>query len=978
MATLLSCFETAAAGAGTLAFVVGEPGIGKTSLCEQMAAHVITSGGRVLAGRCNEEGAPSLPYHPFVEALQSYVVACPPEALRRELGTNAAEVARIVPELRAILGVEPEPPTDPESDRYRLLQAVTAFLRAIAAAQPLLLVLDDLHDADRGTLDMLIQLARQTRDARVLVVGAYRDVEVDRAHPLSGALAELRRAGPLERIRLGGLSVAEAVRVVHAVAGEQVPDAITEVVYRRTEGHPLFVQEVARYLVEAGMVAGAEGSESGGLPVALGIPEGLRDVIGRRLSRLSAECNRVLGVAAVIGREFALDSLIAVAGDAEGVVYDALDEAVRVGVLEEWEQRGTVQYRFAHALFRQTLYEELRAPRRIRLHQQVARDLEARYADRLSEHAAELAEHFSHSSNPDDLAKAVSYGELAAQRAAAVFAFGEAARLLEQALEVQEVLNPSDERKRCELLVALEPVLLPVGEQRRILEEVAPAAFALAESLGDRRLAFQAAMPAVWSITALYGTGAMRADNPLARLWTERADRYAEPGTRERITADVHLAVMHLSAGQLRAAWQRHRRALDVAREIGDSAGFFSAASMALLYSYPEDMAGRLALAQEVARRPRAGVPPDGLALALINASLVLLGWGDRAAAEVLWQEYAPLVEQSRFPVTRLYPITVDFLRATLDGRLETAVEASERLIARAVALGNLGRARDWAAVWNLWPLLHLGRGEAALAAQAAIGYLPPEGDATVPWSAAPSILCLAALGRTAEARGALARLPWDDDELVGTWHLLAALEAAVRVQDREAAAVLASRLANLAALASTGMSLTCVARHLGAAADLLGNHTGARAYTTQALAVAGVVQNRPELALSRLQLAELLAEGTLNERSEAQEHADHCIAELREMKMQPTLTRALALHDRLGAAQAGSTARSVFPDRLSAREVEVLRLLAAGKGNREIAEALVISPNTVERHINHIFAKTGVANRVEAATYAHRHGLAD
>src|SRR5439155_11684211 len=166
---------------------------------------------------------------------------------------------------------------------------------------------------------------------------------------------------------------------------------------------------------------GGRWQRTGSTPLELQIPEGLRDVIGRRLSRLSPECNQLLTVAAVIGREFRLDTLQQVAEVSEDAVLGPLEEALRVGVLEDQSRPGQVRYRFAHAFFRQTLYEELITPRRLRLHQRVARTLEAQYGNRLEEHAAELAEHFSQSSDPAELAKAVRYARLAANRALAVY-----------------------------------------------------------------------------------------------------------------------------------------------------------------------------------------------------------------------------------------------------------------------------------------------------------------------------------------------------------------------------------------------------------------------------------------------------------------------------------------------------------------------------------------------------------------------------
>src|SRR5262249_25877918 len=194
-----------------------------------------------------------------------------------------------------------------------------------ATVRPLMLILEDLHDADRGTLDLLLHLTRQLHDVGLLVVGTYRDVEVDRTHPLSAALAELRRAGPVTRLHLRGLTVAEVQQLTEAVAGQPLPGSLATAVHTQTEGNPLFAQEVARYLVEAGLTSGdgAHRVAAAELPV----PEGLRDVIGKRLSRLSPASNRLLGVAAVAGREFRLDVVQPVAGLADAELDAALEEA---------------------------------------------------------------------------------------------------------------------------------------------------------------------------------------------------------------------------------------------------------------------------------------------------------------------------------------------------------------------------------------------------------------------------------------------------------------------------------------------------------------------------------------------------------------------------------------------------------------------------------------------------------------------------
>src|SRR4029077_3370997 len=208
-----------------------------------------------LVGHCYEEGSLSLPYLAFVEAMRSYVLAREPDGLRSDLGTGAADVARIVSEVRdRVEGVELRPAGDPEDDRWRLLQAVTSFLRNASTVQPLLIVLEDLHWADRGTLDLLLHISRNLQGARLLIVGTYRDVEVDRAHPLSGVIADLRRIEGFQRVPLRGLTVDEVQRMMSNIRGQEVAHSNAELYFRQTEGNPLFIQEVLRYVVEEGLV----------------------------------------------------------------------------------------------------------------------------------------------------------------------------------------------------------------------------------------------------------------------------------------------------------------------------------------------------------------------------------------------------------------------------------------------------------------------------------------------------------------------------------------------------------------------------------------------------------------------------------------------------------------------------------------------------------------------------------------------------
>ena len=382
----------------------------------------------------------------------------------------------------------------------------------------------------------------------MLVVGTYRDVEVDRVHPLSATLAELRRVTSVLRLPLRGLPVEEVEHLLLELNVPQAGSSLAETIQRQTEGNPLFVQELGHYLI-------SERAATGHLPLRTSLPEGLRDVIGKRLSRLSPTANQVLAAAAVIGREFRVDVLHAVLQDSEAVLEQALAEAVAAAIIEERATLGpTATYRFTHALFRQALYEELIAPRRIRLHQQVARALEEAFGGRLGEHAAELAEHYAYSSNPTELARAVAYGELAAERAVVVYAYGEAERQLDRALQVQDILDPDDVARRCDLLLQLGAAILPTDEPERATRTVASQAFELAEAAQDSTRAARAALLALEGLwRASGGRRAGMLNTPEGTEWVERADRYAADGTADRIYADMWRGVYDIAGGRITA-----------------------------------------------------------------------------------------------------------------------------------------------------------------------------------------------------------------------------------------------------------------------------------------------------------------------------------------------------------------------------------------------------------------------------------------
>jgi predicted ATPase len=425
---LLNRLMAAAGGDGGLVLVAGEPGIGKTRLLAELAHAASSRGWAVLNGRAYEtEGMP--PYLPFVEALRGYLRASPPEALRGQLGQGAAEVALLVPELRDHLPDLPdEPSLSPEMERYRLFEGVTDVLCAIARSQEsgLVLVLDDLHWADKPALLLLQHLIHRLAGVPLLVAGAYRTVDLDRTHPLAAMLAELRRENRYERLLLPALTAEDTATLIAEITDVTPAPAVVDAVQRETEGNPFFVSEVVRHLH-------AEGRDLAGpdsVPSRWDIPEGVRQVIGSRLSRLSPDTNRLLHAASVLRDGACFDVLATVSDIAPESLLDALDEALGAGMLREIDGG----YHFTHALIRQTLTAELNLPRRQRLHLRAAEGIERVHARNLDGHIVVLAAHYRLAGVLAEPERALACTRRAAEAATAVYAWEEAVAHYQAAL----------------------------------------------------------------------------------------------------------------------------------------------------------------------------------------------------------------------------------------------------------------------------------------------------------------------------------------------------------------------------------------------------------------------------------------------------------------------------------------------------------------------------------------------------------------
>ncbi|MEM7413298.1 MAG: AAA family ATPase [Myxococcota bacterium] len=630
--------QDARGGATRTVFLVGEPGIGKTRTCEEVARRAAAAGMGVLHGRCFEgEGAPA--YWPWVQVLRGWTQQGGSEALPTALRDAAAEAAAFCPDVAARFPDLPTvAPGSDEQTRFRLFDSVTRLLAFAASQQPLLVLVDDLHWADRDSLRLLRFLARSPDAGSMLLLATYRDVEVRRQHPLSTVLGEMARETRCDRIELAGLSAAEVEALLEAHSSEDVSAGWVEAVHGLTNGNPFFVQEMARLLEDRGEFERVE------VPASLELPQGVRDAIGRRLSLVSEECNRALQAAAVLGRGFETALLAEVTEVPNEELLELLGEALAAQLLVE---AGIAGYEFAHALTRQVLHEELSVPQRVRLHARAGDALARKRSQGRDDLAAEVAHHHYMSASGGGEERAIASCIEAARQAERVRAHDEAAGFWERALEVFDLAGLGDPARRVELLLALGDAQAAAGlrepSRARFLEAARGA-----ESLGRSDLIAEAAVGA----RGFGESGSPPHPGALALLESvEATGERTPPALRARVLARLTGSAPHSDTMARRDALAAE--AWSLAQQTGDPTALADALAARFWASLgPDRIPERAKVAEEALTLGRQGdLRFETLGYDARYGYHAILGDGDGADRDA--KGYLATAEQLRMPIFR-------------------------------------------------------------------------------------------------------------------------------------------------------------------------------------------------------------------------------------------------------------------------------------------------------------------------------------
>jgi len=464
MVALREAVDRAVRGEGGLVFLYGEAGIGKTRLTRELGAYARLRGMQVLYGRCpalfRMDGMP--PYILWSEVIKNYLEVCNPEQLYRVVGYYPSEICKLVPDLaQRLRSIPPSMPISPEHERDRLFEAVSQFVTNISREAPLLVVLDDLQWTDQSSLLLMHYLARGVYRAPMLILGAYRDTDIDERHPLSSVLTELNRERLLKSVPLKRMSADDVLEMIkRLLEQDEVPADFCEVMYEKTRGNPFFVEEVVKSLKEEEVIYRKENRWKVKEVSKIEFPKTVKGVIKARIGRLDDECQNVLTLASFVGNDFSFPALCGVTGLAEDKVLDLMERILKTGLVKERVIRGQDVYSFADIIVRDVVHEEVSHLRHKKLHGAVGCALEKVYEKKTDEHLGELALHFLEFGDEE---KALGYFLKAGDKAARIYANNEAVSYFQHALTLLEK-KEGELREKGRVLERLGDIKKIVGE----------------------------------------------------------------------------------------------------------------------------------------------------------------------------------------------------------------------------------------------------------------------------------------------------------------------------------------------------------------------------------------------------------------------------------------------------------------------------------------------------------------------------------
>jgi len=793
---IAAAYKRAVGGGGReMVLVSGEPGLGKTTLVAEAARIAFDDGACVFFGHCEEDL--TRPYQFFAEALEHYVTHAAEDRILEYMTTYGSELSRLAPSLLNRLSDLPSSKaTDSDTERYLLFAAAVGLIAMVSEYQPVVLVLDDLQWADKGSLALLRHLVASEPSRAILILGTYRDSELTYADALRETLGALRRYDGVDRIELGGLDDGAVVSYLEAAAGQDLDEAgvsLAHAVFRETDGNPFFVSEVLRHLSETGGIYRAANGRwvVGDTLDQMALPDSVREVIGGRVVRLGKNAERVLGLAAVIGRDFDLDLLSRTTSISENDLLDILDAAAAVALVGEVGDTAG-RFSFTHALIQHTLYQDLGPTRRAHAHGRVAEALEELYGEHPGTRVGELARHFVAAIQPVEISKAITYSRQAGDAALTALAPADALRYYTQALELTSKGVGSDPVLELDLLIGVGTAQRQTGDAA--FRDTLLRACRRAIETDDTDHLVAAALANNRGSNSTVGT----VDVEKIEMLEEALERLPG-GHRDRALILATLCSELTIGGSLDRRQSLATEALAIAEENGDNPTVVRVHNLiGLPLAVPQLLQLSLDRTTEALRRAEQVGDPVMLCTAASGRRYIAACNGDIGEMDRCLEIKRPLVERLDQPFLSWVHTLQLATRALITG--DTA--EAERLSMAALQIGSDGGQPDAIVIFGVQVIMvNLWRGTLEQ-------LLPLIEQAVVDNPELPVFLAVLALahaetGRTEESRALLASFADGDFDLPldATWltGMIAYADAATECRDPEFAGPILERLAPFA-----------------------------------------------------------------------------------------------------------------------------------------------------------------------------------
>jgi DNA-binding CsgD family transcriptional regulator len=956
LARFRAALTAAMEGRRQLLLLCGEPGIGKTRCAEVFARTAEDCGVLTLWGRCYEEpGAP--PYWPWVQILREYVRSSSESELQQMAGARVHDMAAILPDLAAHADdrVPPEP-ANSDHVRFRTFDAIAQFLGNAARRVPLVLIIDNLHWADAPSLSLLEFLSRELARSRVLIICTFRDVEVSRRSSLAGSLGELSRETGVDRMRLTGLPESSIGELAERALGIKLQGPAVDAIYSQTDGNPLFVIEVLKVLQEESANVDAD-------VIPVHIPDSVRETIGRRLKHLTPSCVELLTIASVLGRNFTIREITTVAERDFEMVLENFEAAARSGIIEP-NSAHTGGYRFTHALIREVLYDELPLLDRLKLHGRVADTLAEIHKDDLVSVLNTIAHHYSEATPLGYAEQAVKFELRAAEHAIQMCAYEDAVTHYDRALAALSANGYENDARKVKAFYLKGNAFNLLGDTK-----LATEAF-----LQGVKHAIRLRSPLLVDIiTRLLWSTSDGPQNYLVPLLEKTLLTLPRGDSVVRAKALVSLAFALRSASDAQRIESLVTEAVAMADRLGDAEALCTCVKLSImaLRAHPHTLRKRLALGSEYIAAARRSGDDEGLADAYSWQLLHLLEDAKPADLERVLEDYRRM-SLGRFGIHQYYIRCAEVTLALLHGEWQTVEQDIEALL----ATGSKTRRADAEGVYSA-QMFALNRDLGRLRQLAPSVERFVRNGTTNAWIPGLMLTCIE-LGMIDDARRFFERLAQEgfaaiprDDMFVTC--LVYCTETCARLGDAERAKVLYSLLLPYAGGTANHPRAVCFGAtdlYLAMLAATSGDRKRAATHFSSAYETNQAIGAWPWLARTLFAYGKFLC--SLDDEVE-QARGRSLLSDAEQLAARLGMTR---LVEEIGSGPRGET--GVFPDGLTAREVEVLQLLAIGRSNKDISMVLSISLNTVATHVRSILNKTSSANRTEAAAYAIQQGLRD